>query len=304
MSKSNYDAIVIGSGIAGLAATKRLLEGSNFSVASFESELFGGLVINIQELDGKIAGSGVDLASGLMMEVTEAGALMLSEQVTAIAEDEGGWTVTTTEGLHHARSVVVASGASLKRLGVPGEEKFEYKGVSRCADCDGPVYRGKEVVVAGGGDSALQEARILAGFCRQVYLLNRGSQFTAQPHLIEAIGGCGNVTVRHLTEVEALLGNEVLETVQVRNLADSSVSEVACSGFFGFVGLKPTTEFIPASVARDANGFLVTDSSFTAGNGLFAVGAVRSGYGGMLEHAVAEGLAAADGAIKVLNEIR
>jgi thioredoxin reductase (NADPH) len=238
-----------------------------------------------------------------MMEVTEAGALMLSEQVTAIVEDEGGWTVTTTEGSHYARAVVVASGTSLKRLGVPGEEKFEYKGVSRCADCDGPVYRGKDVVVAGGGASALQEARILAGFCRHVYLLNRGSQFTAQPHLIEAIGGCGNVTVRHLTEVEALLGNELLEKVQIRDLAEDTVSEIACSGFFGFVGLSPTTEFIPASVLRDPDGFLVTDGSFTAGKRLFAAGAVRSGCGGMLQHAVAEGLAAADGVIKMLNEI-
>jgi thioredoxin reductase (NADPH) len=303
MPNSVYDVIVIGSGITGLTATKQLMESSpQLAVANIEAGLFGGLVINVNELDGKITGSGAELASNLMMETTDLGAVMLSEPVTAISEQAGKWVVTTAEAAHHARIVIVASGASLRRLGVPGEVEFEHKGVSQCADCDGPIYSGKDVVIAEGGDSALQEAHVLAGFCRRVHLVDRTDQFSAKQHLVDAIGKHGNVAVRHRTEVKAILGAEAVEKVQVLNLVDNTASEIACAGFFGFVGLKPSNDFVPVSIARDADGFLITDGSLKAGEGLFIAGAVRSGHGGMLEHAIVEGLAAADQAITALNE--
>lgn len=299
MSESTHDVIIIGSGIAGLTATKQLLQSQpGLSVANIEAELFGGLVINIQELDGKIQGSGVEFASSLMIEATELGAAAISERVTALAEDGGGWKVTTAEGIHRAQAVIVASGAVLKKLSIPGEDEFEHKGVSRCADCDGPIFSGQDVVVAGGGDSALQEAHILARFCKQVHVVNRTAEFSAQPHLIAALSACGNILVRHLTEVEAILGKDKVEKVQIRNLTDKSVTEIACSGFFGFIGLNPALDFMPTSIPRDASGFLITDDSLKAGNGLFVAGAARSGHGGMLEHAIADGIIAAKGVLK------
>jgi thioredoxin reductase (NADPH) len=302
MPGDSYDVIVIGSGITGLTATKHLMQaGSGLAVANIEAEMFGGLVLNVSELDGKIQGSGVDLASGLMMEAADLGAAMLSEPVSALTEGAGKWTVTTPEGHHHARAIIVASGASLRKLGIPGEDRFEHRGVSSCADCDGPMYQGKDAVVVGGGDSALQEAHVLSRFCRQVHLINRTIEFTAKPHLVKAIEACDNVTVRHLTEVNEILGNEAVEKVKIRQLADNAETEIACSGFFGFVGLKPSSDFVPSSVSRDADGFLITDASLKATQGLFAAGAVRSGYGGMLEHAIEEGLIAANEAIKVVR---
>src|SRR5262249_29765165 len=121
-----YDIIVIGSGIAGLTATKHLLETNrSFKVANIEAETFGGLVMNINELDGAIGGSGMDLAAGLMMEISELGAEALSDRVDTLKEDGEGWRVLTSHGNHHARAIIVASGASLKKLGIPGEEEFE-----------------------------------------------------------------------------------------------------------------------------------------------------------------------------------
>jgi thioredoxin reductase (NADPH) len=298
----HFDVIVIGSGVTGLVATRGLLQTKRgLSVANIEAESFGGLVMNVNELDGDIHGSGLEYTAGMMLEVTDLGAAALSEWVTEIAQEAAGWAITTDQDRHHARVVIIASGARPKKLGIPGEAEFEYKGVSRCADCDGPMFTGKDVVVAGGGDSALQEARVLAKFCNHVYVLSREEKFVGRQHLIDALAGCSNVTVRHKAEARAILGGTVVEKVRVKDLAANADSEIACSGFFGFIGLQPASDFVPANLRRDSLGHLVTDTSLKAAENLFAAGAVRSGYSGLLADAVAEGLAAANQAAKALG---
>jgi thioredoxin reductase (NADPH) len=301
MADQSYDVVVIGSGITGLSATRHLLATrAGLRVANIEAGNFGGLVLNINTLDGAVEGSGIDVASGLMLEASELGAEFLSDQVEALASTRNGWVVSTAQAQYAARAVIIASGARLKRLGVSGEDRFESNGLSQCADCDGPLFAGKDVVVAGGGDSALQEAAVLAGHCRRVHIVNRADRCTAKPHLVAAIEKCPNVIVRHRSEITAILGNETVEAVQIRDRADGAEAELACSGVFTFIGLEPATDFLPPSLACDDNGFLVTDSALRSADGLFAAGAVRSGYGGMLEDAMAEGIAAADGAINLV----
>ena len=289
MSDSNFDVIVIGAGITGLTAAKHAVQ-QGLSTANIEALLFGGLVININELDGESHGSGTDLASNLMMEVSELGAANLSETVTALARDGSFLTATTDAGTHRARAVIIASGAKLKRLGIPGEAEFEHRGVSQCADCDGPMYKDEDVVVVGGGDSALQEALVLANFCKRVHLLHRGTKFRARQHLIDAVAARNNINPVWNTVAEEVLGAQMVTKVRVRNAGDGKTTEIPCSGFFAYIGLEPNCEFAPAEIQRDANRCLMTDHSLqTAMPGVFAAGAVRAGYGGLLTHAVAEG---------------
>jgi thioredoxin reductase (NADPH) len=210
--------------------------------------------------------------------------------------------VTSDAGSHRARAVIVASGAKLKRLGVPGEAELEYKGVSQCADCDGPMFHGQHVVVAGGGDSALQEALVLSHYCASVRVVHHGRDLTARPHWIAALRQRDNVTLMPQTEIDAIEGKDTVSAVRVRSQSDGGLQTIPCQGVFAYIGLVPSSHFLSAAIARDASGFVVTDDALaTAMPGVYAAGAVRAGYGGTLADAVREAEASADAVLRRLR---
>jgi len=299
MAQTTYDLIVIGEGVSGLACAGHARR-AGLSVATFESTLFGGLVLNVNELDGYPgAESGTLLASELMQANSDAGVASIQEEVTAIRPAGAAFEVAAGD-VYSARQVVIASGARLKKLGVPGEDEYEGRGVSHCADCDAPMFHNEDVVVIGGGDSALQEALVLAKFCRKVHIVHRGDSFRAQKHLAEQIRANPRISILWKSSVEAILGAKMVEKVRVKR--GGKTEEIASAGVFAYVGLEPNAACAPSGVGRDVRRHLVTNDAFeTSMAGIWAIGAVRAGYSGLLRDAAAEAQKAAEGIIKRLR---
>jgi thioredoxin reductase (NADPH) len=297
MTGTSFDIAVIGGGIAGLTAAHHAAL-AGVSVAHFvEDGLPGGLVMNVGALDGWPAAGpmgGAELAAGLLGRNEELGVTLVPARIDSV---EGGAlkTLSGPDGKWRARQVIAATGAALRTLDVPGAARLAGRGVSHCAWCDGGLYRDAEVVVAGGGDSALSEAIHLGQFARAVTIITRAETFRARRSYVSRIAADERFRLRWSSEIVEVLGSDGVEGVRVRDREAGNEEVIACKGLFVFVGLVPNAGLLGPDVARDAGGFVVTDATFeTAAPGVFAVGAVRAGYGGRLTQAVAEATIAAE----------
>ena len=299
-----WDVVVVGGGIGGLSAAWYTAR-RGLPTALLETQgLLGGQVATVNTLDDWPATaevSGVELAASMSEKLSASAVDIRHEAAVEVthSRDTGLLLVRTEERTLRARRVIAASGASLRPLGVPGAEGFVGKGISQCAHCDGFFFKGQDVAVLGGGDSALQEALVLAPIARTVTIIVR-SRLKAKQAYIERAASSANVRWAWDSEVDALHGNGALNGIRMRNVKTGQTSELACSGLFPFIGVEPNTAFLPSSVRRDEAGRVLTDERMrSAEAAIFAIGAVRSGFSGELtgaagEAAIAAAMVAAD----------
>jgi len=288
MSSPSYDVIVIGAGPAGLTAATEAAR-AGLSVLCLDKLAPGGQLINLGDLqDFEEICQGPDLAARLTDDATVAGVEIGFGEVTGLSAS-APWTVVADGESHTAPTIVIATGLDKGRLGLPNEEEYEGRGISHCAHCDGPLYAGLPVLVAGAEGWAKLEAEDLVGVAGNVTVIDDSA--AESPPEIPRISG----------RIVALEGKNGLQSVTVE--ADGVRTAIPASAVFVYAGQSPAAKFLPDSLARDATGHIVVDAEGnTSASTVFAVGDVRAGARQSLSEAIADGQRAAKAVIAALKK--
>lgn len=265
-----YDLIIIGLGPAGISAAiyaKR----AGIKILGLESEAPGGLLNKINAVDnypGYKHIMGPDLAFQMYEQINDLGVEYKIKKVTNIEVNGDIKRVYCNEEVFEAKNIIIATGRKAKKLGLKNENKFVGKGVSYCATCDGALYKGKDVAVVGGGNSAIEEALYLANIVNKVYLIHRRDEFRAEQELVDNLKDMNNIEILYNRTVTELVGEENLEKIV---LDDGKELEVSC--LFTYVGYEPYSYFLSDLSITDEKGYIKVDENYqTSIKGIYAVG--------------------------------
>lgn len=274
------DAIIIGSGPAGYTAAIYLGRAGHSPLVIAGALTPGGQLINTTEVenfpgfpDGVL---GPDLMDNMKRQTERFGAEFLQDDVATVEQQDSLFTVTTNQGqTFEAKTVIIATGSSYRKLGIPGEAEFSGRGVSYCATCDGFFFRGKPIVVVGGGDSAFEEAGFLSRFGSSVTIIHRRDEFRASKIMVDRAKG--NEKINFLTNavVDEIHGDDQgVQSLSVRDVNTGAVRQVEANGVFVAIGHTPATAFVDGLVSRDEAGYITVDGASTRTNvpGVFAAG--------------------------------
>ena len=295
-----WDIIIVGAGPAGLTAAIYALR-ANKKVLIFEAKTYGGQIVNaasIENYPGIEKISGFDYATNLYNQVKNLGAEFKFE--TVIRVDEG---VTTNKGTYQAKSIILATGAENRKLRIDREAELVGRGVSYCATCDGNFYKGRDVAVIGGGNTALEDAIYLSNIVNKVYLIHRREEFRADDKYVDEVKSKDNIELVLNSNVVKLNGDNRLESIVVEN-KDKSTKEIKVDGLFIAVGQEPKNEIFNNVVDLDEKGYIISeDGVHTKVKGIYIAGDSRQKMLRQLTTAVSDGAIAATTAIKEAKEI-
>ncbi len=293
-----YDLAIIGAGPAGLSCA--IYAGrAKLKTLVLEKSMPGGQLLLTEQIENypgfSEPVSSQELAERFRKQAERFGAQFIEEEVMEISLKSNEKILTTAEErVYKTLSVVVATGAVYKELGVPGEEDFRGRGVSYCGTCDGPLFQGKDIVVVGGGNTALQETIFLSRFAKKITLIHRRDKLRGVKLLQDRIFALSNLEVKWNSVVTRINGKLKVEEVGIKNVKTEKEEYIPTEGVFIFVGIKPQTEFLSGFINLDENGFIVTDETLGASiKGIFACGDVRKDNLKQIVNACAEGARAA-----------
>ncbi|MGB7102723.1 MAG: FAD-dependent oxidoreductase [Xanthobacteraceae bacterium] len=300
-----FDIVIAGGGVAGLTAA---LTAARLGCKTFvlTGDVLGGLLLSIDKVEGFpgfVDGvPGYDLCPMIQEQAVAAGAQFTVASLDSLERQNGAWHLTSGKAHLRARAVILATGATLKELGVPGEERLRGNGVSHCASCDAPLVRKKTVAVVGGGDSALQEALTLADFAERVIILQGGAELTAQAVYRDRVSNQPKIEVRFDTVVEEVLGDDKVSGVRIRNTKGNAPTDLELAALFVYIGVQPATVFVKADIKLDPLGRIPVDARLrTELPGVFAAGIARSGSAGRAAASAGDGAVAAVAAERYLT---
>jgi thioredoxin reductase (NADPH) len=301
-----FDIVIGGAGIAGLTAALTAARLGRKTLL-LTGDVLGGLLLSIDKIEGFPGFAdgipGYELCPMIQEQAAAAGAEFTAASVEGIGRKDDLWHVASGNGDLRARAIILATGASLKELGVPGEANLRGKGVSHCASCDAPLVRNRTVAVAGGGDSALQEALTLAEFAERVIILQRGDKLTAQGAYRDRAVNHPKIEIRFGTAVEEVLGAGKVSGVRIRDIKGNAAADLEVAALFVYIGLQPATAFLQGRLKLDPAGRIMTDNEMrTELPGIFTAGIARSGSAGRAAASAGDGTAAAIAADRYLAD--
>ncbi|WP_135604403.1 thioredoxin-disulfide reductase [Methanococcoides sp. NM1] len=299
-----YDLIIVGGGPGGLSAGIYAVRyGLNTLV--LEKGFVSGQISTTGEVEnypGFPSISGMDLMDKFSEHAKAAGVVVESREILGIRSEGDRKIVSTDSGDLETLSVIIATGANPRHLGVPGEEEFRGKGVSYCATCDGPFFKGRNVLVVGGGESAITDALILSDIAASVCVVHRRDELRASQVLQDRAFAKPNIEFSWDTVLEEIIGDSVVREAVLQNTVSDEVWISPIDGVFIYVGVEPNTEF--TDVEKDDYGFIVTDEKMaTSVDGIFAVGDCRTAILRQVITAASDGAIAAFGAYEYVSNM-
>lgn len=291
-----YDMIIIGGGPAGYTAALYAAR-AGMNALLIEKLYAGGQMALTPEIDNYPGfDSGVDgftLAEKMKAQAEKFGAKTLNAEVLSVELKGEAKAVKTAEQIYFAKTVVLATGANPRPLGLPNEKELVGRGVAYCASCDGMFYKGKNVAVIGGGNTALEDALLLSRIAKKVLLVHRRDTFRADKIYRDAIEKADNVELVLNSTVDELMSDGSIVGIKVKNVNSGAITEMACDGVFVSIGRNPATEFLSGAVALDGSGYVIAgEDTKTSIDGVFAVGDIRTKAVRQIVTAAADGAVA------------
>lgn len=308
VKQERYEVVIVGGGPAGLSAAvysgRALLK-----TVLIEKLQPGGQLLNtdiVEDYPGFRSIRGHELAKRMEEQARDFGAVIHSGTVTEIRSVDSEWLVRTQQGAEYRTpAVIYCPGGSPKKLQVPGEERLAKRGVSYCAVCDGPLFRGQPIAVVGGGEGAVGEAIYLARFGSKVYILDGDDKLEASPLLQQRAFANPKIQVHFCALVQEIGGVDRVEWIKIENAKDGSASKLDVGAVFVYMGLQPDSGLLRGKVQMDERGYIVTDwRTHTSASGIFAAGSVRAQTTRQIVNAAADGATAALQAYAYLEEGR
>lgn len=302
-----YDLIIIGSGPAGLSAAI-YAQRARLDALVIEKEMMsGGQVLTTYEVDnypGLPGINGFDLGMKFREHADRLGARFAEDQVLQVEKTEEGFLVKGEKEIYRTRTVLIATGAAHRKLGVPGEERLAGLGVSYCATCDGAFFRDKVTAVAGGGDVALEDAIFLSRICRKVYLIHRRDELRGAKSLQEAVMALDNVEILWDTVIEEIQGEGQVESLKLKNKKTGEERDLPVQGVFIAVGITPNSQAFEGTVEMDRGYIIAGEDCRTSVPGILAAGDVRTKQLRQIVTAAADGANAVTSAEQQILEMR
>ena len=299
------DLAIIGAGTAGLTAAVYARRAGS-SVTIFEGEAPGGQIINTPEIDnfpGMPGVSGYEYANKLFEQAQAFGAEFVFDTVKKVEGNfEEGFVLTTEYGtVCEAKTIIIASGVKRREMGLAGEQEYTGRGISYCATCDGAFFKGRDVAVNGGGNTAIEDALFLSNYCSKVYVIHRRDEFRGEKEGLEALKKKENVEFVLNSTVTELLGEDKLSGVRVKNKLTGEEKDIAFDGLFIAIGQEPDNKAFSELAELDKAGYIISgEDCLTKTPGIFTAGDCRTKQVRQLVTAAADGAVAATAAVQFI----